>query len=687
MAPSPHRTRTHAWYALRRTLPTWSFEKNLRELVRWLPRYRVDEVIVKVDTEEFTHGQPPLPWVRRYQKNLFRIRDAMRRLGILYSINPWITTGHCDRGRDSRRDVPGLQTVVGHDGSQATCCACPLSDAWRRHVAKVWTLYAETQPHVIWIEDDIRTFNHRPVDFGCFCPTHMRLFSERIGRPVTREQLVSAILRPGRPHPWRKAFLDVQAETMIDTVSFLAKVVHRASPDTCIGLMSSGPRAHCLEGRRWKAFAEALADGRPLYSRPPMGNYNEDSLRGFYYSHDSIKITRLCLPSGTIEQTEVENVPFTPYSKSEVFTFLEMAVSFAYGSHGVTMNLYDHAGTPMEIEPGMGRMLRDRKPFLNALAERAQQPGVYRGVRLLYHEKASYNARLQPGARFGDLADNGAIAMYVLEAHGIPTTFEDSNAVAVSGQTLRAFSDEEIRALLSRGILLDATAATCLADRGFGRAIGLRSIREPAHLDRLGTFSAEEFFNPRFGGAEKNFLTLTLPHLGGRPHVSRLETLPGAEIVSCLVDPDARRHFPAMVAFQNEWGGRVVIHAMDWASAYGPAFHHPFRAAQLAGALRWVTRNRAPMLVRGGVYPLALRKDIGTRTLLGLFNLSLDPWPFVEFDLADARRARRIERLTPSGRWVRAPAVTVRYAGGRVAVRCADAVAFDAPLFLTVEWA
>ena len=64
--------RPSAWYALRRTLPPWSFAENLQELVEFLPRYGVDELIVKVDTEEFTHGQPPLAWVKRYQANLFR---------------------------------------------------------------------------------------------------------------------------------------------------------------------------------------------------------------------------------------------------------------------------------------------------------------------------------------------------------------------------------------------------------------------------------------------------------------------------------------------------------------------------------------------------------------------------------------------------------------------------------------
>ena len=100
--------------------------------------------------------------------------------------------------------------------------------------------------------------------------------------------------------------------------------------------MSSGPRRHCLEGRRWRDFAAAVADGGILYSRPPLGNYSESSLRGLYYSHDSIKLTRRCLPENTVEQTEVENIPFSGYYKSTAFTFIQTALSFAFGSAGVT---------------------------------------------------------------------------------------------------------------------------------------------------------------------------------------------------------------------------------------------------------------------------------------------------------------------------------------------------------------
>ena len=129
------------------------------------------------------------------------------------------------------------------------------------------------------------------------------------------------------------------------------------------------------------SFCSALADGRPLYSRPPLGNYDEQSLRGLYFSHDSIKLTRHTVPVGAVEQTEVENIPFTSYGNSLAFTFLKMVVSVAYGSAAMTLNLYDHLGSPMEADPDVGHLLCGKKPFLNALADVAAAPGRLRGVR------------------------------------------------------------------------------------------------------------------------------------------------------------------------------------------------------------------------------------------------------------------------------------------------------------------
>jgi hypothetical protein len=691
--PDTRKDRSNAaWYSLRRTLPTWSFEQNLKELVELLPSYGVDEVVVKVDTEEFTHGQPPLEWVQQYQPRLIQIRDALQRLGIVYSLNPWITVGHTDRGRDARKQLPRLRTMVGHDGVETTCCACPLCPVWRDNTAKVWTIYSETLPHVMWVEDDIRTFNHRPVEYSCFCGEHLRRFSERVGGLVGREELVAAILQPGKPHPWRAVFFDLQADVMIDTAAFLSGVVHRTSHQTHLGLMSSGPRQHSLEGRRWNEFAIALAGGRTLYSRPPMDNYSESSLRGFYYSHDSIKLTRYCLPAGVIEQTEVENVPFTQYSKSIAATFIETAISFAYGSHGVTLNLFDHAGTPMANTPAYGQMLGQRKPFLNALALIAQQPGQYRGVQLLFHERESREKHVLPNARYDDLAADGFAAMSMLESHGLPTTFTDSSIACAVGQQLRAVSDDNIRQVLSsdRGLLIDGPAAAILAERGFASLIGVKDIQPTRSIDEIGPvpFAAEEVFHPEFGGADRKYLTLTLPGLDKRPSMNRLTVADSALVASRVVDPDATRHHVCSYGFENKLGGRVFVLAYDLASAYGVAFNHPHRADQLHAAVRWLSRDRSSIQVRGdGVYPLAFRKDIADATLLGFFNLSLDPWTLIHFSISDSRRIGRISTLTPDGSWMDNHGIAIDR-DGELGIRLAyrGSTTYDTPLFIRIAW-
>ncbi len=726
-----------AWYALRRTLVPWRFEETLRELVEYLPRYRVEELIVKVDTEEFSHGQPPLEWVRAYRPRLEAVREAMAEIGVRYSVNPWISVGHCDRGRDSRSSLPGLQTMVGHDGTECTSCACPLSEVWRAHVRAVWREYAATRPHVIWVEDDIRTFNHEPVRFSCFCPLHLARFSERVGHRVEREELVGALLggSPGgglsglhlaeaaaggefwgaasgadegtrlgaiEPHPWRAVFLDLQGELMVETVRFLAGVVHEVSPETRLGLMSSGPLVHCLEGRRWGAFAEALADGRPLYSRPPLGSYHETSLRGLYYSQDSIKLTRHCLPVGTIEQTEVENAPFTQYSKSATFTFLQMATSFAYGSKGVTLNLFDHRGTPMEWDAVYGRMLGEKKAFLEALASRCGGPGRHRGVQLLFDEKASYWKRLRSGAAYDELIADGAAMMEFLEVHGLPTTYEDESVVATCGQMIRGYSDDAIRRMLSAGMLLDGPAARVLVERGFGEWIGLKEVGEGQSIDDWGALAAEENFDPELGGEEGKYLSLTFKYTDPRALVHRLigagysgdEKAAGARWVTRLVDPDRRVVAPGMVVHENKAGGRVAIMTFDLASILGVRAFHPFRAELLGQVCEWLSRGRLPIFVEcDGAYPMAFRKDFHAAgaaeadegVVVGVFNLTLDPWRYAEFRLGDVGRIDSIEVLNTEGEWRAAGEnVIVREESGGIAVRVGRPIAFREPLVLAL---
>lgn len=676
------------WYALRRTLPEWKFDAVLAELLVKVQEYKIDEVIAKVDVEEFSHGQISLDWLRGYQPKLFTLKAELENRGVAYSLNPWITLGHLDRGREAAAALQGIVTAVDYTGAVSRNCACALSGVWQQNTVAAWTIYAETRPKVMWVEDDIRTFNHGPVRWGCFCDLHLQRFSGLAGRTVGREELVNALLASGKPHPWRKLYLEMQGRIMVQIAAMLGQTVHAVSPETCLGLMSSGPAQHCAEGRRWHEFAEALADGKPLYSRPPLANYWEGHLKEFNYSAHSIKATRNVLPAGTVEQSEVENVPFTQYSKSAAATFLQMALSFAHGCSGVTMNLYDHMGSPMEMVPQYGRMLAAKKPFFTALRRELVIPGRFRGIRLLHHNQSAIDKVLSGGGAYEELIEDGLAGAHCLENLGVATDYNAaSGTVMAFGQTLRSFTDAEIENLFSagHGLFVDAVALKVLLERGFGHLLGIAAAGPVKSIYRHGPFSAEEFFNQNFGGHDQAFLTINYDYDENIPAVSELTVATGAQVVSAIVDADVKRHFPMFVAFENSAGSRVVVSAIDFSCiANRPGFLSPLRLKQIHAIIDYLSFGRVPLLVSPeGAFPMAIRYDSAEAVILTVFNLSLDSWHRLNLTLEYEGTPSVIERLEEDGAW-RDVAAKAAVSGGLKIDYCGE-VSFEFPLVLRLR--
>lgn len=676
----------NAWYALRRTVVPWRFEEVAQELLQTLPEMRVDELILKIDTEEFTHGQPDSQWVDAYLEKLAGFTPKLTAMGIEFSINPWITVGHNDRARDGSKSIPGLHTMVGHDGTQCTCCACHLCEQWRAHVRDIWSRYARLKPRVIWVEDDIRTWNHLPVKFSCFCERHLARFSQLVGKPVGREELVAAITAPGRPHPWRKLFLDMQRDVQLEVAQLLTKAVQEVSPETTMGLMSSGPHAHCIEGRDWGQLANVMSGKRNrLFSRPPLGSYYETSLRALYYTADSIAITRHMLPAGTIELTEVENTPFTQYSKSVSMTFLQMAISYALGCRGATLNIFDHVGSPMSIDPDMVTMLGSDKDYFNALASACQGEGRQRGVQILFSPRYGYHKQLVEGDGCQGIMSKGQCLSLALLAQGISTTYTDERVRASVGQTLRCFDDDQIMKLLADGLFIDAGAARVLVERGFGQYIGIESIDAPVCIDTIEPLSVEEFHNTDFGGEKCKMLTLT-PRPGDRPDYSRAKLSADVVHISHMMDIDLVRKYECMFAYENSLGGRVVVHLLDWPSIVSIAFNHMYRRQQMQNVMRWLNRSPLPAAATQNILPLVIRRDIGQKTILSAFNLILDEYHEMVLEVGDERELASVELLDDKGNWIKPRDISVTRNGREHKIHRRSPLTYNRPMVLRLSW-
>ena len=674
-----------AWYALRRTLPPVSWQENLDELVAYCPRYGIDEVIVKVDVSAFSHGVPTLQWLKDYQRILFAIRTELERIDVVYSLNPWQTLGHGYALQEVRASFPQMNIMVAHDGTPCPEHPCPLSRAWREHLIALWRIYAETGPAVLWVEDDIRMFQHGPADYGCFCDEHLKEFGRRVGETVTRGELVKRILQSGKPHLFRKAYLDLLGETIVKVVGELEQAVHAISPETKMGLMSSGPNWHCLEGRRWRELAAALKGSNTLVSRPPLGYYYEEHLRGLCGSASAIKLTRRVLPEGTIEQGEVENWPFNRCNKSIAMTSVQSAICFSHGCDGVTLNLFDHCGAPMEENVAFLEALRDAKARFSAMAARCRPEGKFAGVRILHHDRASYEKQTAPGADPGDICsalrpeDDAWLPQ--LERLGFATTYDAAAVTALSGQAVRCLERDKILELLSQGVLCDLPAVQTLQDMGYEEYVGVRvkdTFRRPKKPVR-----AEHLFHPDFGGSENRYIDLIA--YWKLALFADLDKRPGAFEISEIVDQEADRVCGGVALFENPLGGRVAAYPFPVAHAGDTPFLSTARQRQVRAVLEWLARGPLPLVVAGVHSTLPFRSDDAHGTIAGAFCLSLDPWPSVEMRLASAgREVRAVEVLHRSDAWESWD--DYEQANDDVVIRYPREVSFERPVIFAVFW-
>lgn len=665
-------------YVLRRTLPPWRWRENLSELVRLCPKYGIDEVCVKIDTGTFTHYFPSFAWLKEYQKILFQIKKELNAVGVNYSLNPNVTQGHGDRGRNIDAQHPDWPMCTAPDGTHATDCACNIGRGWRDYIRKQWRIYAETGPVSIWMEDDVRTFGHGPVRIGCFCAEHIRRFNERYGRRETRESLVKKLFAPGVPDPVRAQWLAFLNEMTLEVMRMCEETIHEVSPETVFGLMSSGPDSHAGEGRDWKEMYRVMSrDGCcPVLSRPPLGNYSEGGLPGLCGTSTQIFMTRSVFGNDCLEEGEIENYPYTGYSKSNTFLNLQNSVAVGSGNEALTLNLYDHCGTPMSVTEDILRALAANKNYLSALKSVVQPRGTDRGVRVYFHPASG--AEKQLDARGDGFFSDVSPALSMLKMCGIASTLNPEKVTVLAGQAIRAASDGEIRGILKNGAFVDAPAFQALCEMGYAELLGARWI-ESFPLNTRHPIAGERFCNPAFGGTEQHAFSLAIH--GQNPLFAVLEALPGAEEVTEFVDPDFKRIFPGTTAFANPLGGRIVVFPLEIAGLCG-GFKTPTRKKWLCSLLSWIARGALPMVVGGDRSLLPIRIDRENDILAGVCNLSLDALDDVTVSLGCSRRAERLLRLEyGASEWVAYPDFEQDGETFRIHV---PRLSFDSPVYFSI---
>jgi hypothetical protein len=141
-------------------------------------------------------------------------------------------------------------------------------------------------------------------------------------------------------------------------------------------------------------------------------------------------------------------------------------------------------------------------------------------------------------------------------SHGFTRSLEgqDGDILAVSDQTLRCYTDEEIRTLLRRDIILDLPSTEILVQRGFGSLIGVEAVSR-IKLE-ASAYSLEEVESSFFGDLEGGVKPRMCAQRCTNP-IGVLKYAPEVETLSTIRGAEFEPKFPGSGLYTNELGGMV----------------------------------------------------------------------------------------------------------------------------------
>lgn len=616
-ADASARARKAVRYHLRfQIMPGENVERDTEALAQFCTTHGVEEVVLFYAGEEWNDGL-----LSPAEENLWfdivrRAKEILNGAGIVVSLNPWATVLHVDRGR---RLPPGrgLQAAVSPAGEVATAVGSFGDPAWRTYIEDQFGRFAELGFRIIWVEDDFRYHNHGPLTWGSgFEPAVLARFAAEVGYDVTREEVVTNILQPGEPHPWRTLWMKTWRELQLEAAAGMARAVANKAPGaTRLGLMSSAPSVHSIEGRDWPALFAALGiDGRVAH-RPHFVSYYSAPGRDRAHSIMMLEMQRQLRPARCEVAPEIENSAWTPWGKSDAEIWADMALAMFFGSDALLLNLFPMIGNPPEHHPRVGELLDCSRPALEWICERFPEPLGTCGVGLPWRQDAAERLHTIRGETLDELDATPFEPAYLLVPYGVPISSSPGSVNGLFGQLAWAFTDAEIEEMFSRGLFLDARSADILGQRGFSEEIGVRVEKWVGREEHR--YSMEQFLTSETGVAPGLLFTVNL-----LPEIAVLEPLPGAREWTSIVTPTLERLGAGFVAFENDRGGRVVTTAMA-DPARLPRYDQ--RQIMVQRAVRFLAGDALSMaLVAGSPYLLPIHFTAGNRHAVVVFNGGVD---------------------------------------------------------------
>lgn len=506
-------------YTLRLAIDKNIYDADKRKrLIDFVKKAQIADVAFFINQEELSDAHITPKKAQELIANVDEVSQPLKELGITISLNPWTTMNHSDRGININPELD-IKPMVNYQGVKSISMACPGYAGWADYISEIYGIWASIHPNELWLEDDFRHYKNAPFKLGCFCDDHMKKYNDILGTDLSRQEFVEKMFTGGE-NKYRNAYLQVARAEILHVAHMIEQRVHEVSPTTTLGLMSSWPEVHALEGRDWQRLLDELSGANtPAVSRPHLPAYNEVSPQQYARDFEKYTVaTRTEIGPEHKIYPEMESFLYSPYAKSNKFTQFQLDTTSLVHANGVLLNMFSMMGDGINPTYHYDDLLNHDKKYLDFLFENGIDLEQRAGVIVPMNQDVAKTKIDAEGTLEGLMASQTQW-LELLSTMGIATKPLNyigqeikNKCVAITGNFLNTLSDEQIEQLLTCNFaLLDGDAVVILNNRHLLNLINATSIERLQN--RSGQQSFEQFDGTTISGVTDPRITM-LTHTG-----------------------------------------------------------------------------------------------------------------------------------------------------------------------------
>ncbi len=533
-----------------------------------------------------------------------------------------------------------FQFMTGISGKVSDISYCPLDQNFQEFLTKgIATVASTAKPFMISIEDDY-TLSH--AGYGCFCPLHLKEFSEKQQQVFTREKLLKIFSNvTDESLKLRKDWAELCRDSLVLLASLIRQKVDTVSPDTRILLCEPGStdtQGYMTEAVT-RAFAGKTKPAVRLYGTSYGSDY-ADSLPETIF-HALYGAQRL--PNDFELYHESDTFPHNRFFMSSAKIKSLMTVAFAYGIDESRFHPLMGSDNLLE-ETGYSEMyIKEKKRFCTLKNE--VKNCTVEGCEIMYdpfeHIADAYG---QKGNRRYAWAN-------VLGRLGIPYTSSGGKVKLVSGNTVNLMNNDEILKLLSGSVFLDGKAAYTLYQKGFQNLIGTE-----VYLGGVPKFTSEIIrddagFKDLKGRKIPNRLFFNVATENGT--YVELRPFENTKILTDFSHEEVNPVTPGLITFQNELGGRIAITAFDINNNRSSSLLDYKKKEIIRQIIEWLGNEPLPIFIKyhPNFFCVFNRSQSGEYGIVVVINLSSDPFDYISMEVAPEWQNSKFELLNENGAW------------------------------------